>query len=792
MSAGQTPRAPGPRRPWALLAAAALALGWLLCGGGAAGGVEGKWTPEQVLDHDPAWLRSLGLELPPGRLWRRGGGGLLEAAVKIGGCSASFVSAEGLLITNHHCAFGILQQHSTPERDLITRGYLASRRGEELAGDNVRVTLPRRTIDVTGEVEAAAGLAGGDDLARYQAIERKKKELVAVCERQEGAAARRCEVAAFDGGVRHQLIESLEYPDVRLVYAPPRSVGDFGGEVDNWSWPRHAGDFALLRVYAGPDGRPAPHAAANQPLRPPSFFPLAARGVRPGDFVMVAGYPGLTFRSLIAPEMRERAELYFPRRAELLRAWLDIMAAASERSAAARIALADRIKSLGNAEKNARGQIAGLRRGRVLAKKEAADREVLAWAASAGGRARPAGPAAPASAASPSQPPGPPRTSRPPGPASTSSVAGAAIAAYQELSRLVELRQATWERDFLLGVARLGPKPLDLAMTLVRHAREAAKPDLEREAPYMDRNRDRLREGLRRDQARFDPPAEEALLADLLARFAALPQATRVPAVERLLAGLPAAPRSDRPAPAATAAIAAISARAAAIVAGSRVTDLEERMKMFDESEQRLLARHDPLLDLAAGLDDALREADEREHRFGGAVSRLRPAWRRAVAAHAGRPLAPDANATLRVSFAHVQGYRPRDGVEMEPQTRVAGVVEKHTGKEPFDAPEALLAAAARAPASSWADPWLHDVPVCFLADADTTGGASGSPVLNARGELVGVNFDRVWENVANDFGYDPDVARNVSVDVRYLLWVLSTLEGDAARPLLRELRPPG
>jgi hypothetical protein len=801
VSAGRTRRAPGTRRRRAL--GPALALGWLLCGG-VAGGVEGKWTPEQVLDHDPAWLRSLGLELPPERLWRHGGGGgLLEAAVRVGGCSASFISAEGLLITNHHCAFGILQQHSTPERDLITRGYLASGRDQELPGANVRATLPHRTTDVSGAVEAAAAFAGGDDLARYQAIERQKKELVAACERQEGAAARRCEVATFDGGVRYQLIESLEYPDVRLVYAPPRSVGEFGGEVDNWSWPRHSGDFALLRVYAGPDGAPAPHTAANRPLRPPHFFPLAAQGIRPGDFVMVAGYPGLTFRSLIAPEMRERAELYFPRRAELLRGWLDIMAAASERDAAARIALADRIKSLGNAEKNARGQIAGLRRGRVLAGKEAADREVLAWAASAAGRANPA--VAPASAAQPNPAPAAAapaaagRSGRP-GPASPAS---SAIAAYEELSRLVERRQATWEQDFLLGMARLGPKPLDLAMTLVRHAREAAKPDLEREPPYMDRNRDRLREGLRRDQARIDLPAEGALLADLLARFAALPEATRVPAVERLLAGLPAAPpaggrgtdaggRDTAPPRFDRAALGAIGARAAAIVAGSRVTDLEERMKMLDENEQRLLARHDPLLELAAGLDDALREADEREHRFSGAVSRLRPVWQRAVAAHAGKPLAPDANGTLRVSFAHVQGYRPRDGMEMEPQTRVAGVVEKQTGKEPFTAPEALLAAAAGAPASPWADPWLHDVPVCFLADADTTGGASGSPVLNGRGELVGVNFDRVWENVANDFGYDPEVARNVSVDVRYLLWVLSTLEGDAARPLLRELRPGG
>jgi len=787
----------------ACLCLAALALGGL-AGGAPAAAVEGKWTPEQVLELDPAWLRSLGLRLPPERLWRRQGGGLLDAAVRVGGCSASFISAQGLLITNHHCAFGILQQHSTPERNLIESGYLAAGRDRELPGANLRATLPHRTTDVTGAIEQAAAAAGADDLVRYQAIEREKKQLVATCERHEGQlpgpptaspptsvplpgqpssapppgqppsapspgqassvpapgqassapatpaiAARRCEVATFDGGVRYLLIESREYPDVRLVYAPPRAVGDFGGEVDNWSWPRHSGDFALLRVYAAPDGMPAPRTATSVPLRPPHFFPVAAAGVRPGDFVMVAGYPGTTVRSLTAPEMRERGDRFLPRRAELLRAWLDLMESAARANAAAGIALADRIKGLGNAEKNARGQIAGLRRGRTLERKEAADRETLAWAA---------------------------------------AKAPAAAAAYRELSRLVEQRLASWDRDFLLGEARLGPKPLDLAMTLVRHAREAAKPDLEREPPYMDRNRDRLQEGLRRDQSRLDPPAEAALLADLLARFAALPEPTRVTAVERLLAGLPpgggtagvAAPRFER---------AALAAKAAAMVAGSRVTDLEERMRMLDESAAQLAARHDPLLDLAASLDDALREAEERDHRFRGAVARLRPAWRRAEAAHAGgRPLAPDANGTLRVSFAHVAGYAPRDGVWMQPQTRVAGVVEKQTGSEPFDAPAALLAAAPRAPASRWADAGLHDVPVCFLADADTAGGSSGSPVLNGRGELVGVNFDRVWENVANDFGYDPPVARNVSVDVRYLFWVLETLDGDAAAPLLEEM----
>ena len=225
----------------------------------------------------------------------------------------------------------------------------------------------------------------------------------------------------------------------------------------------------------------------------------------------------------------------------------------------------------------------------------------------------------------------------------------------------------------------------------------------------------------------------------------------------------------------------------------SRVLDLVERQKMAKESPGQLRERQDPLLNLGFALEEqlsAMREADER---WKGAVSRLRPAWRRAAMAHAGKPIAPDANSTLRVSFAHVKGYSPRDAVWYLPFTTLAGVIEKHTGEEPFDAPERVRQAAARAqgPApeaanARWRDAVLKDVAVDFLATGDTTGGNSGSPVVNGYGELVGLNFDRVWENVANDFGYNPAIARNVSVDTRYLLWTLSQV--DQASELLAEL----
>jgi hypothetical protein len=708
---------------------------WAACAGAFA--VEGKWTPEQVLEHDPKWLRELGLEIPPGTLWTKEGAGLLDAAVKIDGCSAGFISNRGLMITNHHCAFSILQQHSTPERDLITHGFLARTPTEELAGAGVRATLPHRLTNVTREVEGAVP-AGADDLARFQAIERKQKEMVAECERSEH---HRCQVAEFDGGLKYVLVDSLEFPDVRLVYAPPGAVGDFGGEIDNWSWPRHVGDFALLRVYAGPDGQPAAKADANIAYRPRHFFPVSPRGIEPDGFVMVAGYPGLTFRSYTEAEMRERAELFYPRRAELFRTWIDLMEAASRKDDAVRIALADRIKGLANQEKNSRGQVDGIRRGHILEKKEASEREILAWAA-------------------------------------TRPEQREALAAHDELARLIAERRQTWDRDFLLNQVKFGPKPLDLALTLARWAGEKAKPDLEREPDYQERNRERLGERLERDQKRFDPPTEAALLADVLTRFAALPEGSRVPAVESFLAGA----RDPQ----------AVRARVDDLLAHTKVTDLAERRRMFAESEEQLRARRDPLLDLAFALDGELRALKERNDRFQGAVSRLRPRWQRAVIAHAGHPVAPDANGTLRVAFAHVKGYSPRDGVWMRPQTTVAGVVEKSTGEEPFNAPPELLAAAPGAPRSPWADPGLKDVPVDFLADADTTGGNSGSPVVNGRGELVGVNFDRVWENVANDFGYNPEVARNISVDVRYLLWLMTALHGEAAEPLLKEMGVTG
>ena len=658
---------------------------------------EGKWTPQQVLQIDPTWLKQQGLQLPASKLWDpKRGTGLLAAAVALPGCTAAFVSANGLILTNHHCLFGLIQEHSTTDNDLITNGFIAKSREQELAGKTTRITVPRKFTDVTKAVEAAIP-AGVNDLARLKAIEAKQKSLVAECERTPG---NRCSVAAFDGGLQYTLVEGFELTDIRLVYAPPRAVGEFGGEPDNFRWPRHTGDFAMARAYK--DGKP---------YQSEFFYPIAKTGVKAGDFVMLMGYPGRTFRSMTADEMANERRLRFEMAKDVFGEWIGLLEQTTKGSAEGTIAVSAMLKNLNNTHTNAQGQLDGLERGKLVEKQRTADDAVVAWAA---GRAAFAG----------------------------------ALAAKQDLEKLAEARGATGARDYLYGVIGTGSVALREATSLVRMAGERAKADAEREAGYQERDWIRIRAALARDTQSFYRPSDEAILSSWLRRAQAekITPATGLSALE--------------------------------LFRGTKITDPSERLKMFNESLDQLRARNDSMLNLALALEPELRAWRVATDTRDGAIARLRPEWRKAVIAHAGKPVAPDANSTLRVTFGHVKGYSPRDGVMYTPQTTLAGMIEKSTGEEPFAIPPFILDAARTAK--------TREIPLNFMADTDTTGGNSGSPVVNGRGELVGLNFDRPWENVANDFGYNPDVARNISVDVRFLVWLLEDVQ--KADFILKEL----
>ncbi|MBE2250801.1 MAG: S46 family peptidase [Myxococcus sp.] len=690
---------------------------------------EGKWTPQQVLELGPAWVKQQGFSLPLSKLWdEKKGGGLLANAVQLPGCSGSFISAEGLLITNHHCVVGILQEHSSPQQNLVKDGYLAATREAEKPAKAYRLQVPRRFVDVTTEVLAAVP-PGADDLTRFAAVEAKQKALVAECEAQPGT---RCTFAAFDGGLFFTLTEFTELTDVRLVYAPPEMVGNYGGETDNWSWPRHTGDFSLLRAYV--DGKP---------FTPAYWFPVSTKGVKPGDAVAVLGYPGVSYRAWLADEMAERRELYFPSAKALSAEWIRIIQEEAARSPEAGIATSDDVRSLLNRRKNAEGQLMGLARGRLIEKQKASEEAVRTWALK--------------------------RADQKP-----------ALDAYEALTALMVERRSTWARDFLLDAITWGPRALSWPVTLVRRSAESMKPDGEREPGYQQRDLARLKERLERDQKRYSPPVDVRLLESWVVRALELPASQRLAPIEatfgRYRAGDGGAGINGD----------GLRSQLVRLIAGSKVFDLNERLKMFDETPEQLRARRDPLLDLGLALDAERRALKDRRDRWSGATLRLRPLWRKAVLAQKGKPIAPDANSTLRVTFGKVQGYTPRDALVAGAQTTLSGMIEKHVGEGDFDAPRKVREAYEAKKFGRWIDPTLKDVPVDFLSDCDTTGGNSGSPTIDGAGRLVGVNFDRVWENVANDFGYNPVIARNVNADVRYLLWLLEEVEG--AQGLLREL----
>jgi hypothetical protein len=716
-----------------LLVSLALVPAILAATANAAHAAEGKWTPDQVLEHGPRWLRAHGFELPLAKLWdARAGTGLLANVVQLPGCSGSFVSGDGLLVTNHHCVVSVLQQLSTPERNLVAEGFLAATRADERPAKAYRILVPRAFRDVTAEMTSAGARAGADDAARARAVEDEEKALVAACEAR---AATRCQLATFDGGVRFSLTEFEELDDVRLVWAPPGALGDFGGEVDNWSWPRHTADVALLRAWK--DGAP---------YRPRHVFPVSARGVRPGDAVAVLGYPAVSWRTWLGDEVAERQERFFPAWRALHAEYVRVLEEEGARSGAAAIAAAQDLRSAQNRRKNAEGQLAGLARGRHLERRRAEEARVLAFA-----RARPG--------------------------------LTDAVAARDALVALAAERLATWDRDFLLDAiagpsaaapyGQVSARALAWPVIVSRLAAEERRPPAERRAGFTDRDLARLREELAKDQQRFSPAADARLFEAWVRRALALPAGQRIAAVDAAFGGLDAG---------------GVARRIRELSAGSRLVDAAARVEATREPPAALAARaarEDPLLALGLALDAERRALEARRDRRRGAELRLRPAWRRAVVAEAGRPVAHDANRSLRVTFGRVAGYAPREAVTFAPQTTLAGVVAKHTGEPPFDAPRWLLEAAREGSRSRFADPVLRGVPVNFLSDCDTTGGNSGSPTVDGRGRLVGVNFDRVWENVANDFGYDPAVARNVNTDARYMLWLL---ERQGAAPLLREL----
>ncbi len=698
----------------------------------AAHGEEGMWQPHQLPGLGQQ-LKQLGLEADPRQL-----NDLTDhpmaAIVGLGGCSASFVSPEGLAVTNHHCVQASLQHNSTPERNLLADGYLAASLDDELPG------APGSRMYVTVEVDdvTATMLEGlstdTDGLSRQRTLEDREKQLIADCERARGY---RCNVYSFYQGLQFYLIRKLEIRDVRLVYVPSRGIGVFGGDIDNWVWPRHTGDYSFLRAYVGADGMPADYSEDNIPYSPEHYLAVSTSGLKDGDFAMAAGFPGRTHRHRLALEAAEVSGWYYPTRKTLY----ENMLATIERETADRPDAAIRysalIQGLNNVIKNYGGMIEGFERSALVETRQRSEARFAAWLQEQ--------------------------------PEHEQSLA--------QLRELVEeYRDGRELRTIYDGFLRRRAALLDAAATMYRLAMESEKPDAQRKLGFQERDRNRIRERMTRLDRSFDAQVDRALFVRHLEDYASLPQAQRIAAFDRWF-GM--GERFD---------VSAAIDRLERAYDETGLGDTDTRLAWLEAKPKKFRQSKDPFIALAVALydDDLAREglAETFEGRFQYARSQYMAAllaWYEAL----GKPLYPDANGTLRVTFGTVAGYSPRDAVFYEPFTSLRGIVEKNTGQEPFDTPAPLLAAIAQRNYGMFAGD-DGDLPVNFIATLDSTGGNSGSAVLDGRGELVGLLFDGNYESIIADWYFDADITRTICVDMRYVLWVMDSVDG--AHRLLREM----
>lgn len=697
---------------------------------------EGMWMPQQ-LPQVAKQLKAAGLKLDPSKLTK-----LTEfpmgAVVSLGGCSASFVSPQGLVVTNHHCVYNSIAVNSTPERDLLANGFLAKTLDEELpAAPGSRIYVTEEVANVSDQVitPEVAKLSGK---ARIDAIERNQKKLTADCEKDAGY---RCTVASYYGGLEFYRLKQLEVRDVRLVHAPPSGVGKFGGDTDNWMWPRHTGDYGFYRAYVSRDGKSAEFSKDNVPYRPKHHLKVAKEGSKEGDFIMVLGYPGRTNRHRLPSEVAFTFDWNYPAFVQASGEILAIIERETKNDPAAKLKYAGQVANVNNYYKNRKGMLTSYENSDFLQRKTAEHNALKAWVN--------ANPARKAQFA----------------------------ADIEAAEKLIAERDAGTKKNFFLGYAQ--PKFLSSARALYRLANERTKPDAERKSGYQERDMPRLTSVITGQDRTYDEKVDKALVLNFLKQYNAQPAAEHDAAFDAALGIKPGMGEAE------------LKALLDRIYAGSKLANKEERLAWLKKSPQEFQASNDSFIKAAVAMYDAAMQDEAKEEELAGKIQQAYGNYMKAKIAYMnsrGQAVYPDANGTLRVTFGKIAGRdHGADGTEgWTAFTTVKGIIAKHTGEGEFNAPAAQLAAIKAKDFGKYVDPKLKTVPVNYLATLDITGGNSGSAALNAKGELIGLAFDGTLDSIISDWDFNKANTRDIQVDVRYMLWNMQHV--DKADNLLKEM----
>ena len=701
------------RKTFKTIAAAILAL----AGTFTAKADEGMWLPslisQRIVD-----MQEKGFRLSAEDIYNVNQASLKDAVVLFGrGCTGELISPEGLLLTNHHCGYGQIQQHSSVEHDYLRDGFWAMSREEELPNKGLSVSFLDRMEDVTSII-----LDGYD--AKMTEEERaalvKKNSAALIEEAVKDGKGLRATVEALFYGNQYFLFVYREYKDVRLVGAPPSSIGKFGGDTDNWMWPRHTGDFSMFRIYADKNNDPASYSEDNVPYRPKKFFRVSTAGVQEGDFTFIYGFPGSTKEYIHSEGVRYIEEIGDPHKINLRTLRLDIMNRHQGQSQKVRIQYSSKNANVSNAWKKWQGEVKGIRKMKTVATKREYEKAFSAWAKGTEYEGL------------------------------TDKIAALyaelepysfATDYYNETVRTIELA------NFAMSTARLfttkdgvvsfdNAKSAELAesfykdwyLPIDKESFVAVMNEYEKNVPAD------FKPAFYKEQ--MEKYGTAAAWADDIFGTSLFVDEARVKALTD----------EDK----------------AAVFADPAFVFFNEFLKWYSSDIQPQTTRINRELDLA--YRDYMRgQMDFAEATDG-------PAGREAFY--------PDANLTLRVAYGHIKGYSPADGVYYVPSSTIKGIMEKDNPNIfDYNIPQRLRDIYAMKDYGRWADA-SGEVPVCFIATNHTTGGNSGSPVINENGDLIGLNFDRVWEGTMSDIVFDPEICRNIALDVRYVLFTIEKIGG--------------
>ena len=678
---------------------------------------EGMWLPS-LISQRITDMQEKGFRLNAEDIYSINEASLKDAVVLFGrGCTGELVSPEGLLLTNHHCGYSQIQQHSSVEHDYLKDGFWAMSREEELPNKGLSVSFLERMEDVT-ELILKGYEPGMSESERVAIVKENSKALIEQV-KKEGKGFR-ATVEALYYGNQYFLFVYRQYDDVRLVGAPPSSIGKFGGDTDNWMWPRHTGDFSMFRIYADKDNNPAPYSEDNVPYRPKKYFRISTAGVQEGDFTFIYGFPGRTQEYIHSEGVRYIEETGDPHKIHLRTLRLDIMSKYQSQSQKVRIQYSSKHANVANAWKKWQGEVKGIRKMNTVKVKQEFEQAFDRWAK--GGE--------------------------------FDGVIGRLEGIYKELEPY------QFATDYYSETVRA----IEIA-NFASSLYATYKADKETgEVTFDAKKAGDLVEAFYKD---WYLPIDKECFAALMTEFD-----RNVPAdfkceyfTEQMKKYGTAEKWAD------------------AFFSKTMFTDKAKVEKFLKTQKSTAKSRKallkDPATEFAAEFSrwytSEIKPVTDRLNQDLQLAYRdyMRGQMVYCRTQRVPKAFYPDANLTLRVAYGHIKGYQPADATYYLPSSTIKGIMEKDN-PDIFDynIPQRLRDIYAAKDYGCWADA-SGEVPVCFIATNHTTGGNSGSPVINADGDLIGLNFDRVWEGTMSDIVFDPEICRNISLDVRYVLFII-------------------